>query len=244
MSNGKWENEDSYGFDYKPKDLINRGQYQINQRYFSGSQAHLFIGDVWVDDILSIAFSVAHNRNPVYGYGSQHFDFMPQGTILISGTFAINFREPNYLWAILKRHQAFQIGTHDSHIDEDGVGNRRRDSSYKMYDVANLDINKDIEDRQTRKNLDFFFSTDKIDVARQNKLSLQSYISTKGQTQQVKENMNHSKFNIILGYGEQLDADTVGEKINDIFIVGKAKAINIDGRPLQEEYSFLARMLT
>jgi len=77
----------------------------INKDYFSGAQASCFIGDVWVDDIISIDYSLQHNRTPRYGYGSQHYDFIPKGNILVMGSFIINFREPNYLWLIMERYK-------------------------------------------------------------------------------------------------------------------------------------------
>ena len=52
--------------------------------------------------------------------------------------------------------------------------------------------------------------------------------------------MNHTNFSITLGFGD-LGPSTVGEKINDIQIMGKGKVIQIDGRPVMETYSFIAR---
>ena len=40
----------------------------INGQYFSGAQASAFIGDVWVDDILALDYSVQHTRLPQFGY--------------------------------------------------------------------------------------------------------------------------------------------------------------------------------
>ena len=92
-------------------DSISSSKRAINDQYFSGAQASLFIGDTWVDDIVDINYRVMHNRQPVYGYGSQHFDFVPKGTILVQGEFTINFREPNYLWMILSRYKSFNQKT-------------------------------------------------------------------------------------------------------------------------------------
>jgi len=79
--------------------------------YFSGSQATLYIGDVWVDDVSYISWRRIQKKTPLYGYASQLFDTTAAGHVLVQGAFAINFKEAGYLWAILRRWFNLGAGT-------------------------------------------------------------------------------------------------------------------------------------
>jgi len=65
--------------------------------YFSGSDCKIFLGDVWVDDIITIQFTTSQSKMPVYNFASQNFNAMNKGQIIVEGSFAISFKETGYL---------------------------------------------------------------------------------------------------------------------------------------------------
>lgn len=65
--------------------------------YFSGTDAKVFFGDVWVDDIVTIQYSVNQNKIPIYGYASQLYDAIARGTVIVQGSLTIAFKEMGYL---------------------------------------------------------------------------------------------------------------------------------------------------
>lgn len=65
--------------------------------YFCGTNAKVFFGDIWVDDIVTIQYSVKQDKEPIYGYASQHFDALARGIIIVQGSFTIAFKEMGYL---------------------------------------------------------------------------------------------------------------------------------------------------
>lgn len=203
-----------------------RGQ-GINKQYFSGTQATMFIGDVWVDDILAIDYNLQHTRLPQYGYGSQHFDFLPEGNIIITGSFTVNFREPNYLWLILERFKSL---------------NKPRD--VRLKDQASLSAQQKAltypDDRRQRFN-EFFNEIDPRTA--KGRLLEQSREFNGIPENNNTENFNHVAFSILMGYGHDLGPNSPGETIQDVHIMGKGKVINADGRPIQEQYNFIARRL-
>ncbi len=71
--------------------------------YFSGAQAALYIGDVWVDEVTTISYVRRQSKVPLYGYASQLFDMTAKGQVIVQGQFSINYKEQGYLWAILRR---------------------------------------------------------------------------------------------------------------------------------------------
>jgi hypothetical protein len=204
---------------------------KINNQFFSGTQASLFIGDTWVDDIVSISYQHHHNRQPVFGYGSQHWDFVPKGIIMIQGEFTINFREPNYLFMILERYKKFNAPSASRAISSE---QRKMDLTEKRIQ----DINQTFPD-DPRRNLEHFFAAD-ADSARRVKDVLGNQFYGTPKSTQKTERMNHQNFGITIGYGD-LGPNTIGEKINGIQLLGKGKVIQIDGRPIMETYSFIAR---
>lgn len=65
--------------------------------YFAGSNAKIFFGDVWVDDIITIQYRAEQNKLPVYGYSSQYYDAILKGQVIVQGSLAIAFKEVGYL---------------------------------------------------------------------------------------------------------------------------------------------------
>lgn len=82
-----------------------RGIYNVE--YFSGSQAAIYIGDTWIDEITSFGYEVSNRRSPIFGYASQLYDAVSEGQILVQGQFSINFKEAGYLFLVLDRYQKF-----------------------------------------------------------------------------------------------------------------------------------------
>lgn len=199
----------------------------INGQYFSGAQASAFIGDVWVDDILALDYNVQHTRLPQFGYGSQHYDFIPKGNIIVTGSFTVNFREPNYLWLILERYKKFNT-TREARLIKASEDDAKEASLTYLTDK--------------RQRFDKFFNS--VDAkSAQGSLVEQSREFNGITEDNTKENFNHKTFDITVGYGYDLGADSPSETISGIQIMGKGKVINADGRPIQEQYNFIARKL-
>ncbi len=83
-------------------DLVQPGIYNIE--YFSGSQVACYIGDIWVDEITSMQWSVRQSKQPLYGYASTLFDTVAKGQVIVQGSFTINFKEAGYMWLVLNEY--------------------------------------------------------------------------------------------------------------------------------------------
>jgi len=197
---------------------------EINGEYFSGSQVSLYIGDIWVDDIDRIDYTESANKTPIYGYGSEYYDFLAKGTHIVQGSFDINFREPNYLWLIIE--------------------------IYKSRNTLNLGKNKSSD---PNKNSETFSDDNRTNLSKALKYTnpkafkenqIKKFDNTlKGTSVQSDENFfNHIPFNIKIGYGYNADS-AVKETIQDVEIIGKGKTINVSGVPVHETYSFIARKI-
>jgi len=65
--------------------------------YYSGTDCKIFFGDIWVDDIVTIQYSINQTKTPIYGYASQNYDAVCKGQVLVQGTLSIAFKEVGYL---------------------------------------------------------------------------------------------------------------------------------------------------
>lgn len=73
----------------------------LQTKYFSGIDAEIYFGEVYVDEVVEIGFQIQQNTMPLFGYNSYVFDGIAQGARMIQGSFTINFTEANYLYKIL-----------------------------------------------------------------------------------------------------------------------------------------------
>src|SRR5678809_314400 len=89
-----------------PTQTVGSSIYDLD--YFSSQQAALYIGDVFVDEVIALSYSVQQSKTPIYGYASQLFDAVSHGTVIVQGQFSVNFKESGYLWLILHRYKRFQ----------------------------------------------------------------------------------------------------------------------------------------
>lgn len=205
---------------------VKNKEVKINEMYFTGTQVSVFIGGMWVDDINGINYEVIHDRSPVFGYGSEHYDLFPKGSKIVTGTFNINFREPNYLFLILERAKLLSRTP-----TLDRVQNSKEAEKLETF----------LDDPRT--SFDRFFSNPDFKKAREIAVKQNTILTTEGKAK-VPERMNHTSFDIVIGYGSDLTADSPAEVIRGVQLMGRAKPIVVDGRAIQESYQFMARRLT
>lgn len=78
--------------------------------YYAGADVGVFIGGLWVDDIITIQHTLTNNKSPIYGYMSEKFDAVTRGTTIVQGQFAIAFKETGYLTTILENYKKENAG--------------------------------------------------------------------------------------------------------------------------------------
>lgn len=78
--------------------------------YYSGSQVQVMVGDVLIDNAVSVSFQSMQSRAPIYGYASQYFNFVAEGAVLIRGSLVVAFKEAAHLLFSLQRFHNRQGG--------------------------------------------------------------------------------------------------------------------------------------
>lgn len=209
------------------KDGLN---YSLNKEFYSGSQASIFIGDIWIDDICDWQYQINYSAAPIFGYGAQLYSHVAEGRKLVQGSFTINFREPNYLWAILKRYD-FKNYTTKGNINPLDAKNGIASTKFNQSEASFVN--------DKRANLDLFFSTGDPGLMTEALQKDRSILKKNADTEEI--DFTARAFDITLGYGTVLDENSPGQKLTGVKIVGSSKLITADGNPIREQYNFFAR---
>lgn len=248
-----------------------------DQEYFSGSQMFLYIGDVWLDEVVSLSYSRQQSKSPIFGYASQLFDDVAAGQVIVQGNFTINYKEQGYLWAVLRRYHnqtASDVNVSTSH-DSRLLGvrkGRRRTQPEITNDRGNIvasngtSINRQTIERVTQGELtrgDRFkfyqhlagYSTFKTDSPRDKAFEdiaeafedqiwepNQQNFDLNNQIRRIDDNA-FDNFDIYVVFGNYSNprANHTVQKIIGVHLLSETKTIKIDGEPVKESYSFIAR---
>jgi hypothetical protein len=265
---------------------LNPGMY--NTEYFSGAQCAVYIGDVWVDEITSISWSVSQSRAPLYGYADTLFRDVAKGRVLVQGTFTINFKEAGYLFLILDRYR--KIMKNQSSIMGVDTGQKIKGTKgtgpFLSSSLATRETIESLVDgtmgayqrNQQLRALAEHDAKQTISSKQEKAIALGAAASLGGYASIIRgaggigasENAFETFEDMIWGKTqEQLDGDTrraddarlspfdiyvsfgdfaadnsvnhTIQKLSNVYIIGSAKEVIIDGQPIQEQYSFFAR---
>jgi len=268
MAENIYKNSDSNIDSTSPQELKLNTTYEFD--FFNSSQISMYIGDVLVDDVVGLTFSVSQSKQPIYGYASQYFHTVSAGQVLVQGSFAINFKEAGYLLETLRRYNNKM--TPISAKDNQQYVN-------KLNIEKTIDIERIFQDTVKSKSMQGFLkSTDKIssnamyEILREISvqpdeifenyveafedhlwLDLGSDLNTNNLKHQAgdKEYMNHRRadqyppFDIWILYGDISNkaANHTIRKILDVHILGQGQQISADGQVIMEEFNFIAKNL-
>lgn len=79
-------------------------------RYFTGADCTIYFGDLFVDEVAELEFTMQERVLPLMGYASHTHLRVARGVRQIQGSFMLNFRSSGYLYSILD-HIGRTVGT-------------------------------------------------------------------------------------------------------------------------------------
>jgi hypothetical protein len=221
-------------------------EYQVfSEDYFSGADVNLYFGDIWVDEAISIAFSLEEQVLPIYGYASYTFDAVARGRRMVQGSFGINFKSTGYLQQVLENAMAINYAVQSA--QEQGVIQPEDFQKYKLEDILTK-MGKDSFDQLADEYEKALWG-----VAEDTKQLLTDGSRTFFPRDQYG-------FDIKINYGAVSESMTPGyfvtsmkaapnitvETINGVQLNGVVKngiGTSAQGEPITEIYSFIARDL-
>lgn len=81
-------------------DPVNYNPY--DKGYKSGAQVSLFIGPIWVEEVVTIRLGTGTDDIPVYPYSTPYFNTVLLGNYIVNGQIGINYTESDYLLRIIE----------------------------------------------------------------------------------------------------------------------------------------------
>lgn len=227
-----------------------------SNEYFSGANAKVYFGDVWVEELASIQYTISENVQPIFGFHSYTYDRVARGNRYVSGQFVINFTENGYLQTILNSLSLSSEG------DED-YGYANDVSYYTNGDDSSKTISKLLKSNGGETYSDMVNSL---------KQSFWGDTSTGGLSQSKFEKestshfypgednpLNRNGFNVLIdfspdmtnsdlitcleGNGTGVSAYNTMRTIIGVHINSMSQVLNNDGQVIQEIYSFIAKDL-
>src|SRR5690606_22811655 len=105
----------------------------FSSEYFSGSDVKLYFGDIYVDEITALDFTLQEQTMPIYGYNSYTFDAMVRGRRIIQGAFSLNFTSVGYLQEIVSNANAIYYALQEG--EKKGIINPSHYDNVKLGDI-------------------------------------------------------------------------------------------------------------
>ena len=228
-----------------PTNSTNYRHFSTN--YFSGSDVRIYFGDIWIDEVSNLQFTLQEQVAPIFGYASYTWDRVARGTRFIEGSFSINFKETAYLQTVLNSLSL--------EIEED--------PQTGYFNKGQFDKNMNIETLLAQKGENFYDIADELEksfwgegdqqaqVANKT-LTSHFYPSMKGGTEiggLNQHKLNETGFNIVITYGgpnmdgRPADSYETTQVLMGVQLTAVGQQIGPDGTPVQEFYQFIARDL-
>lgn len=215
-------------------------EYQrFKSEYFSGADVRIYFGDIWLDEVTNLQFSMQEQVSPIFGYASYTWDKVARGTRYIQGSFTINFKESYYLHSVLnglrsklesKPGEAYRPPVHEAQWRNDITVEHLLGTS--KFDAVADEFEKSL------------WGKGKLTAETRARSQRSSYFTSA----QATDDLNETGFNILISYGPLNEAggtrvDQTIHSLVGVQLTGCAQIIGGDGQPIQEQYSFIAKDL-
>ena len=221
----------------RPGNRNNDGQiYDLD--YFSSSQAHIFIGNTWVEEVTGLTWRVTQTKKPVYGYASQLFDAVSAGTVLVEGAFSINYIASGYLFMILNRARTAAGTPFPRGGFMEAKFGKDPDEQLKL-DLAGV----------KPEALSIFLSDTFATHKPEDRAQLEGFTKafwgtpsnrTSSDTRRADDNQ-FDNINIRMLFGDPEASNFTARNIIGVHLLSTEQSIEIGSGALQETYSFLAK---
>jgi len=248
----------------KSSDYVKSDDYMYGAKYFAGQNVKIFFGDIFVDEINALNFSLTEQVAPIYGYASNTWDAVARGTRLIEGSFSINFTEASYLYLTLTQltKRLRQNITKSESKDSASAPALFNPSSFKK----NITLEQALSSKYSAQTSNFEKAlwgaqdSEYEYMSRNNNRQKDThfyplYINAKKTVtgeetvyyeSSHKELRDHG-FNILISYGG-LDQNCFGDgstahTLMNVQLTGVQQVIDGSGNPIEEVYTFIAKDL-
>lgn len=230
---------------------IKRTDYPIE--YFSSADVSIYIGNQLIDELNTLSFQLQENVLPISGYASRTFDEIARGKRQISGNFSINFKSNNYLNKIFKDYTEKKTPTRKKEastlIREEYTSPGFNDPIEEMVKKSK---NKEEFNAEIERLREKYWGAEKAKASRVE--NNEPYFFDNGGTDEAQiieeyEELRKKGFTIEIQYGDDFRRDGMQNneavrKLYGVQLTGFGQRITLEGQPVREVYSFMAKDLS
>lgn len=237
----------SYAYKARPG-----AEYQrFKEEYYSGQDVRIYLGNIWVDEIVDLRFQLMENTAPIFGYASYTWDAVAKGNRQVQGSFRINFKESYYLHSIINRLEYGMSKTKEGPITNTKVPTSSITADHLLSTIESVYSEKEFDKLATQFEQSLWgkSTSNQAMQKKTNTRSNQSFFTP----EDSRENIARNGLSILLMYGPYTQANSSGKSnesvattaksITGVHLTGVSQVIDGSGQPVFEEYSFIARDL-
>lgn len=215
--------------------------------YFTMTQARMYIGNLFIDELNGLQFVLQDNKVPIFGYASRFYDALSQGKSLVQGQFSINFISEGYLYTALNAYT--------DTIDQDDIATNQ---------VADQQLKRLTSLTNSLQNPDPAWTPDMVQAAKDEIQSLAGSLgpdaitAAKGGIAKLGRQQNNSilglpggdypnavytdvGFDIVVQYTGA--GRTITRRLEDCHLISNESIMDHSGTPILDNYGFIARRL-
>lgn len=192
--------------------------------YYSGSQIAVFIGDIFIDEAVFIAYDLAQAKRPVYGYASAYWDALLDGVVIVQGRLAINYIDNRYLSMTIFDHL------------------RRRKAN---PDMTGMQLDNPIQQMEMLASLgahNLLHQTGRANFQQVAETLKRKYWQEDFKLTGTPRPDQFPGVDIYISYGLRGNNATI-KKIEQVSFMGETQVIEINGQPVLEIYNFIGRRI-
>ena len=222
------------------------------QEYFSGAQVSVYFGKIWVDEIVSLQFSLIEKVMPIFGYKSYVADTFVRGNRLVQGQFTINFKESYYLKNVLDRLEkdaTLRVAdnpeiaySNDPTVPNVQAAITELQNLSNVMQESGIDMSKSSIEENYRALAEAYqralWGDPKSPYDINNKHNTYFFPKAEG-----KSALQDKGFNIVITYGNTDSPTGTVKNIVGVQLASCSQILNPSGNPVLEEYSFIAKDL-
>lgn len=236
---------------YSYKGRPNAEYQRFKEEYFSGQDVRIYLGNVWVDEIVDLRFQLVENVAPIFGYASYTYDAVAKGNRQVQGSFRINFKESYYLHSIINQLD-YDMGNNKDH-------GTLKNTKIPKWSVGGNHVRNTIESIYNDKEFDKLATEfEKSLWGESSNSAMQERADTRGRgsyftPEDVRKTIGKQGFSILIMYGpytQTYDSTmknesiaTTAKTITGVHLTGVSQVVDGSGQPVYEEYTFIARDL-
>lgn len=204
--------------------------------YYSGANIGIYLKDQLLTTVVGLQFNHMQARTPVYGYASSLYDGVADGHVIVEGQLFTNFIQSQLLSAYINNaitgKTVDTIRANTGTLNPDEAGN----INFANYTTEEIDtLKQQIWGQQSSGSR----SWSDINIPAIEGTDILSH---------ARPDQHLTGFDIEVWYGNRFKrtefTNTTVRVIRDVRITGFGQSITVDGEPIIESYSFIARSVT